>query len=367
MTRTVIILLLCYAFSGMAQISISKSDMPANNTPYRFSTSSPRPDLDFSATGANHTWDFSSLRNASQYVDTFKAVTAIGSPILQLFFASPFDANKATNALKMDVAALPTAISTMLPAGNNRIFRFFSDTLSHFAMVGYGIITDSQTAPIKYTTPDIIYKFPLSYGNSDSSNSGFTFPPGGITGIGFTFVMQQTRKNTVDGWGTLKTPFGTFPTLRVKSVVNQSGVYTPDTGSAQPVTVPLQYEYTWLAAGQGTPLLSTIITDNAGTMTIASITYRDSLRAIAVRHFAFAGAEEIAAFQACSDGFLVSVPQGNGSGTFVMYDLNGNCVMQMILPSGSSHIIPDKSIAPGTYLGKVQAGGSTLSNILYWK
>ena len=87
---------------------------------------------------------------------------------------------------------------------------------------------------------------------------------------------NKTRTDTVDGWGTLITPYGTFNSIRVKSVINEKDSMHIDMPfpfgfSIQRAVVT---EYKWLATGQGIPLLQINTSGN----TVTQIIYRDSLR-----------------------------------------------------------------------------------------
>ena len=67
-----------------------------------------------------------------------------------------------------------------------------------------------------YTNPDTIYHFPLVYKNSDSSHGLYTItvPPN----LYYQNVIIN-RKDTVNGWGNVITPYGTFSNC-LKSVSN---------------------------------------------------------------------------------------------------------------------------------------------------
>jgi hypothetical protein len=88
----------------------------------------------------------------------------------------------------------------------------------------------------------------------------------------------KKRKNTVDGWGTLKTPYGTFQALRVKSEVSEMDTAYLDTLQTTFPALNRKYtEYKWLVKGYGVPVLE--ITDEGPSI---SIIYIDSLRILNV-------------------------------------------------------------------------------------
>lgn len=87
-------------------------------------------------------------------------------------------------------------------------------TLADTALYSHGTVVDSagfDRAYVKVVPPLCAYKFPLSYGTSWTATSTSTYFNG--------LVIRATDENTVDGYGTVTTPEGTFPCLRLKKKV----------------------------------------------------------------------------------------------------------------------------------------------------
>ena len=129
--------------------------------------------------------------------------------------------------------------------------------------------------PAIYTTPDVVYIFPIVYGNMDSSTSSFnttiplTLPV--IGSVNFNVTRSQKRVNNVDAWGSISTPAGTFDVLRVVSNIDRvdsfkSTIFTFGTPS-NPV------EYKWLAAGKKIPVLQINGNNVAGVFTKTNATF----------------------------------------------------------------------------------------------
>jgi gliding motility-associated-like protein len=116
----------------------------------------------------------------------------------------------------------------------------------------------------------------LNYGNIDSSNSGYA---NAVPGIGY-FAKRQKRVNMVDGWGMLTTPYGTFNTLRVKSVITVTdSIYFDTLGFGFNLPLPTVYEFKWLAQGKKLPVLEI---DAAAALigtalTVTDVLFQDSL------------------------------------------------------------------------------------------
>lgn len=155
----------------------------------------------------------------------------------------------------------------------------YASSDSRLQVKGFGgnILIPGQTTsiplPALYSSPDIIYRFPMVYGNMDSSTSGFnvTLPLGGIVGD-ITLKRTQTRVNEVDGWGRITIPSGgTYDVLRQVSKINRidsfiTGLF-PIGLASQPI------EYRWLAQGMKFPVLQINGTQTANGITITNTTY----------------------------------------------------------------------------------------------
>ncbi len=253
-----VISVLHYMLAG--QIIIENSDMPTQGDTVRISYSLNTNLANYTETGEDYTWDFTGLVPTMQNIDTFVSISS--TPIVYQFFFS-FNSNLANRYLS-NLSFTEYALSD--------VYFFYSSTAGKFANTGYAATINGLPLPIKFDNPDVWYKFPLEYDNVDSSTSNFEY---NLPNMGYLGV-NKTRKNTVDGWGTITTPFGTFEVLRVKSdVIEYDSTYidSADTGYA---LNRIYTEYKWLAKGQKEPILQ-ITVDNTGGIVI---NYRDSARII---------------------------------------------------------------------------------------
>ncbi len=243
-----------------AQITITDADMPNIGDTLRYSVPLPVSVVgyDFIQTGANHTWNYSNLMHASQDIDTFVSVTS--API----FYYPSFVGKATIAHKGESVSMASFSLT-------NVYDFFKETTSYFAQVGFAAQFNGIPLPTVYSSPDYIYRFPLTYGDVDSCEFTYNITVPTL----FSYSSESARHNTVDGWGMLTTPFGTFQTIRIKSVVTSRDSVASD---SLPFPIPpmtnVTTEYKWLANGYRSPLL-TVITRNVGQ---PEITYLDHYR-----------------------------------------------------------------------------------------
>lgn len=218
----------------------------------------------FQRNGPDQTWGFDDLTVMSQQVDTFVSVSETPS-MYQFFFNNQFiyPDHKATVAQKLaQFSGIPGVTLT-------DTYLFIKNTDEEIREVGYGVSLDGVSLPIQMQDIDTIYRFPLEYGDIDSAHA---FLEVDVPDLGY-LMMSKFRRNTVDGWGTLITPYGEFQTLRVKTeIVEYDSVYSDSIGIGMPVTRNIT-EYKWLANGYPEPLLTV---SREGLVITAS--YIDSLR-----------------------------------------------------------------------------------------
>ncbi len=256
------------------QITITQSDMPGQGETYLFSNAANPGVINFQKTGPNQTWDYTNLQAEDQYVDTYQSMNNVPSIYQLLRFQK--GANLAKNEQQLPGGSIPVGG----PLDN--IISFFESDAQSFERVAFGVTLASNDIPIQFDTNDVFYNFPLQYGQKDSNTSFFSFPPSNIPlpiPGDIYFERQQKRVNSVDGWGTLKTPYGEFQTLRVKTQL-----YYDDSlfaqGQGQDIPMNKEIQYKWLAKGMGPPLLTVTTREIAGTEQVTNVTYRDNCQPI---------------------------------------------------------------------------------------
>ena len=244
---------------SLAQITITTNDMPSTGDTIRKSTALNPSGTDYTLTGAGYSWDFTELLTISQTVDTFVSVSSV--PLwYQIVFIPNFIANLAQKYPEIDTIPEFQVVDP---------YRFFKNSSSSFNDVGFAFTINEIPIPLKYNTPDVLYKFPMNYGNVDSSFSGIEFS---IPDIGYIGIDRK-RVNHVDGWGTLTTPYGTHNVLRLKSTVTENDTIYIDSIQFGTSINRLYTEYKWLGSGFGEPLLQVY---EEGPL--ATYTFIDSIR-----------------------------------------------------------------------------------------
>ncbi len=246
----------------VAQITITSSDMPSVNDTVRLSETNNIQGLDPVLTGTSFSWDFSTLISTTQRIDTFFSVSSTPF-VYQLFFNNLFlyPDHKASFALAgQDVGIPQVSIS--------EVFNYIKNSSSVYDNVGFGsningIPSSTQNIPV-----DREYNFPINYGANSSSSSEFAISVPTFGHYGQTLE----RNDTIDGWGSLTLPNGTYDVLRVKSILNKvDTTYLDLLGFGTTIPRPEEIEYKWLANGKVVPLLKVIT--NGGVVT--QIEYQD--------------------------------------------------------------------------------------------
>ncbi len=211
---------------------------------------------DFFTTGANYNWDFSALTGISQDFLQFRNPTATGFSLFT--FPYIFNSNN-TNLSSTDgtTSTLNVAGQTIGITDTNDYYKKNSTNLKQVA-TSYKLNYNGTLIPItaQYTAPDVVYTFPITYGNTETNIGAVT------TNIPTVLYENKTiqRTNLVDGWGSITTPFGTFSnTLRMTTTLVQNDTISV-LGTGLPRIIRTTRELKWLETSKKYPVL--IVTQN---------------------------------------------------------------------------------------------------------
>lgn len=164
------------------------------------------------------------------------------------------------------------------------LYNFYAKTSTTFEkrLIAYKVDLVGVPTPLttNLATPDVVYKFPIVYGNKDSSISSYVID----LGLPFVYSHWQQRVNNVDAWGALTTPYGTFPnTVRVKSTVQNIDKFIFDTGDTLDLSTILPdsiIEYKWFDPAWGIPVMTATSFVQAGIEVFVKAEYIDSVRCL---------------------------------------------------------------------------------------
>ncbi len=248
-----------------SQITINDNDLPAAGDTLRYSLTINPQQYDFLPTGEDFQWNFSGLKHQSQVLEEYELVSGINF-LMGIIFGSDAIATSAFGDLPLDDFEVDV----------DGVYSVFKNTSQHYTNDGFFILLDGFGLPLKYSEPDVIYSFPLNFGDQDST--AFF----GSTNLGDTLSLtrQGYRINEVDGWGNIVTPFGEFDALRIKSTIYESdSVYWESFG--EPVVLNRTItRYSWLAKDEKNPVLEVSYTvfEGSDETPAIRIKYRDIYR-----------------------------------------------------------------------------------------
>ncbi len=332
---------------AMAQITIGPADMPSAGDTVRYRNTAAA-DVDFSYTEAGVIWDMSALVPDVEGADTAVAVSA--TPFLyQLFFNNQFiypenHADYAVRGQSFDFQGQLTV---------EDVYNYFKKDDEGFRDVGFGANVNGIPTSVRRQPVDYIHRFPMNYGDTDSSFSTFELNVPTV----FSFNQQQWRYNTVDGWGTLYLPADTFEVLRVVStLLRTDSVYVELFGQSFNFDEPETVEYKWIAAGMDEPVLQ--VTTVGGQATTARFYYNpeEIVTGIADR----TSVEPSLFPNPAQDAVFVGLPVG-WKGTLLITDAAGRQVRSVVLRESAVQRVELSGLAAGTYTAKLLGGPSSWS------
>jgi len=269
MQKIILGLLLLSSSYLKAQITISNNDMPVVNNVHYYATSNDFSSVDVNLTGANYSWDYSTLTPASS--DTVSFVDVTSTPVAyQLYFNNQF----LYPDHKADYASKGRDLSAFGQIEITERYDFSRVDNDALRLTGFGANINGLPASVKYDTIDQIYPLPMTYGTNDSTSAYYIVS---VPNLG-TYGQWIRRKVEVDGWGTLITPYLTYSnTIRVHTTLYQRDtVYVDQFGFGNTFDRPVEHIYEWFANGEQVPIMQ--VTQQGGQ--VSSIKYKDQPTAI---------------------------------------------------------------------------------------
>ncbi len=333
-----------------AQITITSNNMPVSGDTCRYSSARLSSIGNYTATGANYFWDFSTLDSTGQGIRKFVPSTA--TPYSLFFFGKYGE--KTMDSLPIPAIPLGTYNLTF-----KNIYSFYKKNgTSSFNAVGQGQTISGIPLGITATSSneDKLYQFPLQYLDRDSSTFFFTTPT--LTVVPFNYKKHGYRITEVDGWGTITTPYGTDSCIRV--VTTQ---YSTDTIRIN--ALPAGFDrvgfpnyvrsYQWLTLNEKIPFYE--VTGNliAGAFVPTQARYRDR-----IRYWVGVKEEEknllaISLFPNPSNNELnIITQQYNQAISVQITDIQGKVLMQHVLHDNTQivnkHTLDISDLARGMYI-----------------
>ena len=147
-----LLILLAFIYSQIcfSQITITSADMPVAGDTARLTQAQIQLGLNYQATGANHTWNFTNLRYQSQTVDTFLNVSTTNFLYALYFSNLPFNPNRANVATTGQTFPSNPIITITDP------YNFYYRSTASYQQVGLGATFQGIPVPVAYSQKDII-------------------------------------------------------------------------------------------------------------------------------------------------------------------------------------------------------------------
>ncbi|MDX1906358.1 MAG: PKD domain-containing protein [Bacteroidia bacterium] len=265
-----------------AQAIYNAADYAAIGDTYLYSQTGTFTGVNFSQTGAGFTWNYSTLTPASQssrevlapnsagYYLTYLAACAFGG-------GNPFACNTQWNNL--------TDLAIQDLDNLNLGFISFSNIVTHYrktntaldaTVLGLSAGVGGVNVPyaVAYTIPDTVLRFPLTYLDQDSSRSRWAVDLS-ATGTNLGYRSSQRRTYTVEGWGSLTTPFQTYPNvLKIKTIIERRDTLVQN-GNLTALPLTRAVTYAWWTPGSGQPVMEASGNILAGQEIITTVRYED--------------------------------------------------------------------------------------------
>lgn len=271
--------LLALSSISFGQITLTDQHFAGPGESYIFSTLTD-PTIDYATTGANHTWDFSDMIPQDQRGLVTRPTSQLsGLSILMFgsFAPAPYKASyfNETTDLPLDQA------SAFLPIPIDELNAFTKNASNAITSIGYELVSNGQGLGFRSDTIETRYALPMTYGNSYESR--------GYTNLDLNPIydakwrQHRHRFTNVDGWGTVKTPFGQFDALRIHHVIDEfDSIYFSVQGFGMwlPIPIPLTHEYEWRSTSDKEAIMKIRTNEIAGNETVTAIEYRDNFNGL---------------------------------------------------------------------------------------
>jgi hypothetical protein len=242
-----------------AQVEIVSSNLPDANDVLVQQNATLLSDIDLELAGPSATWNFDfDVLQPMNTTTTTNCLDVSATPFtFQFLFNNPFDSEHnsdfAIGVDQIDVGGVVTIEDA---------YFYYQNRSDRYAITGLGASINSIPLPAQSNPVDVIYELPLNYEDQSSSDSEilFTVPET------FTYRLQQSRSNIVDGWGTINIWGQSFDVLRCRTEIEANdSIYVDQFGFGFALDRPLSVEYKWLSPQYKVPILQ--ITTTAGVVT----------------------------------------------------------------------------------------------------
>jgi PKD repeat protein len=203
--------------------------------------------LDYIQTGTNYTWDYATLAPLSQESVLWQNPNNAGyKNIWCLLNGYFFNCNSQFNN-NFNLATKLTNGLVIQGMGLTNVVDHLNKTTGLLAnkMVGAQITMNGSTIPFvaSYQSPDVLYQFPINFNDTYTNPIALNVNLNSF-GVPIQLGITGNRTNTVEGWGSLITPYGTYASvLKIKSTLVQQITITTAAGPQVIDQTTVSYEW----------------------------------------------------------------------------------------------------------------------------
>lgn len=265
-----VLLLLLYAQSSaisFSQSTYTMANFAASGDTF-YLTRAQAVTTNFDTTGADNTWNYSSLVGNSQRTLIYRLPTQTGYSTLQW----PYIANS-NNVNLSSTDGQTTAVLGFQQSNPNDYFLKNNNLLRQKASA-YNVSINGISFNVKnvYESADTLYRFPLQYNSTNTSHGAYTI---NIPDVYFRHT-SISRKDTVKGWGTVITPHATFNNA-LQLIANITQVDSLSVFNQPVITNDTTYtrEISWFDPSQKNPVLLVRQTKTGNLYITSSVEYLD--------------------------------------------------------------------------------------------
>jgi hypothetical protein len=300
--------------------------------------------------GESLSWDFSALPSEGiQLSDSYYPLDSTPD-LFQLFFGNQFLAGENFSTHALELAVLDFELP--LPLQVEQAYQFFRSDEEGYFITGNAAEVEGLPLISAYDTLDVVYSFPLSFGDMDTNSFYFFTDVPGIGAVG----QSGSRSTNADAWGTLTLPGGSYDCLRVRTELNVTDtIYIGFTETGTQIERPLQVNYTWISPVVGGVVAEAIFVEDA-LISFRYLANQSTLSSAAISDNDFKIFPNPA-----SQNFEISVPR-SFVGSYKILDLTGREVSTGQIREVAS--VDVSALSEGIYLVSVYGADAVLTKRL---
>ncbi len=219
--------------------TLTATHFPGSGDTLRYSVAQLSSVGNYTQTGTNFNWNFGGLLPISQGVRSYKPAFLTN----YAFFFSFQDFG--------ELIADQLAIGPLVIEDYYNFYRKQTNPINAYIVDGAGMTFSNVPVPSYYTDKDELYKLPISYPQYDSTTFRFSTPS--TTLLPIVYSKTGYRITQVDGWGTITTPYGTAPCIRI--ITTQFSRDSIKTAFLPLAINNFQRSYQWLTTTSKIPFL----------------------------------------------------------------------------------------------------------------